>query len=215
MEINNSSKVSPVRQIWFMLKFAGRLYWEADKRVFILIMVLNSVTSLVIIPNLLLDKLFIDTLVSNINNPNLSQALSLIILIVLGRFTLARKFFWKLYQKMEIIIGQKYASISVPTIEDPAFKDRYQKIERESLNRLQRVAENYIRIPQHISGIIFSLSFFVFSQPLVVVVSLASLIPTIIIDRIYIRRGYELETKVSLLHRLRGVYSYYLSRFWS
>ena len=225
-ETKDISKKSSFGQIWFILKFAGRLYWETDKRVFLLVMLLNSVTSLVIVPNLLLDKLFIDTLVSNIGNPDFSKAFSVVLTIVFARFALAtfrtlanrfsgyfaRKFLWKLYQKMEVIVGQKYASISVPTIEDPAFKDRYQKIERESLNRLQRVAENYIRIPQHISGILFSLSIFVFSQPLIVVVSLLSLVPTIISDRIFIRRGYELETKVSLLHRLRGIYSHFLNR---
>lgn len=209
-----------------MLAYSGRLLWQVDPKLFLLAAFLNSVSSFVILPNLLLDKQFFDILVANAGKPDVASVLPTVYLIVAARFGLAavrslsnrlsgyviRHFFWKMYQKTEVLIGTKYATISVPTLEDPQFKDRYQKIERESLNRLQRVAENFVRIPQHLTGIASSLSIFIITQPIVAVISLLSLLPSVIVDRIFIKKGYELETQTSSLHRFRGFYYYLLGR---
>jgi hypothetical protein len=119
---------------------------------------------------------------------------------------------WKLRQKTEVMVGLKYASIGIPTLEDPKFKDRYQKIERESMDRLVRIAENYLRIPQHLVAILSSLSVFIIGQPLIILVSLISLIPSVVIDRKFIKKSYELDASISPVHRTRGLYGYFLSR---
>lgn len=218
--------MSPFRQFWFILKFAGKFFWQTDKKIFLATIFANSVTSLVIIPNLLLDKAFIDILVNNVGKPYNQLAVNSLLLIVFARFGLAslrsisnrisgylaRLFFMRNNQRAEVLVGQKYATIGIPTLEDPKFRDRYQKIERESLNRLQRVGENYIRIPQHITGIVASLSIFVATQPWIIAVSILSLIPSIFVDRFFIKKSYELDTQVGILHRKRGLYSYYLAR---
>src|SRR3989344_5594934 len=217
---------SALGQIGFILKFAARFLWATDKKSLIIVILANCLFSAVIVPNLILDKIFLDTLVTNIQSPDPLNAFRLILIVVAARFGLqalrtlanrlsgyyARILFWEQNQRAEVMIGTKYATISVPTLEDPQFKDRYQKIERESLNRLQRITENFVRIPQHITGIISSLSIFVFTLPLVVVVSLVSLLPSIIVERIFIKKDYELDTQVSVLHRLRGMYYYFLGR---
>ncbi len=173
-----------------------------------------------------MDKYFIDILVTNIGKPNPEKTLKLIMLIVAARLGLAlfrtisnrlsgfysRSFFWHNNQRLEVMVGEKYATISVPVLEDPKFKDRYNRLEREGLNRVQRVGENFVRIPQHITGIISSLSFFFTTEPLVVIVSLLSLLPSVIVDRIYIKKDYQLDQQVTLLHRKRGMYYYYLGR---
>jgi ATP-binding cassette, subfamily B, bacterial len=217
---------SPLNQLLFIFRYCGRLFWETDGWLFISLMIMNLVPSLVIVPNLLLDKLFFDTIVSNLNKPLAGSLIHLVVLIAIARFGLAtlstlsgrlngyyaRKFYWKLYQKSEVIIGKKYATVSVSQIEDPNFKDRYQKIDTESRNRLQSIAQDYILIPQYIIGIISSLSFFIIGQPLVIVFSLASLIPSILVDRKYIKIAYETESQLSPVHRKRGQYSGYLGR---
>lgn len=217
---------SALGQIWFILKFIAKFLWDTDKKTLISVILLNTSLSLFIIPNLLLDKAFLDTLVDNIKKPNPQEVFQTILIIVFARFvfqalrTLVRRLsgyytrilFWKQNQKAESTIGMKYATIAVPTLEDPAFKDRYNRIERESLNRLQRITENFVNLPQHMSGIISSLSLFVFTQPLVVIFSLVSLLPTIVVERIYIKKDYELDKRVSVLHRFRGMYYYFLGR---
>ena len=218
--------VSPLRQIIFIIGFAGRFLWKSNPRLFLAVIFLNSVSSLIIVPNLLLDKYFIDILVTNIGKPNPEKTLKLILLIVAARLALAlfrtisnrlsgfysRSFFWHNNQQLEVLVGEKYATISVPVLEDPKFKDRYNRLEREGLHRVQRVGENFVRIPQHITGIFSSLSFFFTTEPLVVAVSLLSLLPSVVVDRIYIKKDYQLDQQVTLLHRKRGMYYYYLGR---
>jgi len=212
---------SPIAQLVFIFRYCGRIFWQTNGRLFLLLMFINIIPSLVIVPNLLLDKLFFDTIINNLHQPLSQAVVKIIIWIVVGRFSLAliralsnrlsgyyaRKFYWQLWQKTEVIIGKKYATVGVPTIEDPKFKDRYQKIDSESRNRLQTIAQNFILTPQYITGIFSSLSLFFLGQPWIVILSLASLIPTIWIDRIFIKRGYELETSIMSLHRKRSLYS--------
>ncbi len=219
-------KFSALGQIGFILKFIARFLWDTDKKTLIYVILLNTSLSLFIIPNLLLDKAFFDTLVGNIKNPNPQGVFRAILLIVFARFafqalrTLARSLtgyfsrvlIWKQNQKAESIIGLKYATIAVPMLEDPAFKDRYNRIERESLNRLQSITNNFVSLPQHIAGIISSLSLFVFTEPFVVVLSLLSLFPTVAVERVFIKKDYELDKRTSVLHRFRGMYYYFLGR---
>jgi len=217
---------SALFQFWFILKFAGKFFWATSPSILLITIFFNSINSLVIIPNLLIDKAFIDTLVGNIGRPLTSEVIRLVIMLVIARLGLqlvrtagralsgyyTRLFFWRNYQRIEILVGEKYATIAVPTLEDPQFKDRYSKIEREGLNKLQRIGENYIRLPQHIVGIASSLSIFALTQPWVILVSLISLVPSVLVERWFIRRDYELDTAVAQLHRKRGLYYWYLGR---
>ncbi|OGC91637.1 hypothetical protein A2899_03260 [Candidatus Amesbacteria bacterium RIFCSPLOWO2_01_FULL_49_25] len=217
---------SALAQIIFILKFAAKFLWETNKKTFLIVVFLNALVSLFIIPNLLLDKAFLDILVSNIKSPQPLSAFRAILWIVAARFALqalrslanrfagyySRVLSWEQNQRAEVMIGTKYATIAVPTLEDPDFKDRYQKIERESLNRLQGVANNFISLPRHLTGVISSLSFFIVTQPFVVLTALVSLVPAIIVERVFVKKNYELESQISLLHRFRGMYYYYLGR---
>lgn len=217
---------SLLSQIWFIVRFSVSFFWSTSPKLFLGIVFLNAVASLLIVPNLYLDKLFIDTLVANVGKPDLSAAFQIIMLIVAGRLGLAlsrslssrlsgffaRKFFWKNFSRLEVVVGTKYATIGVPTFEDPAFKDRYNRLEREGLHRVQIVGESLVRIPQYLFGMIASLSFFVASQPLIILFSLVSLLPSIFIDRIFIKKDYQLDQEITALHRKRGMYYYYLGR---
>lgn len=208
------------------MRFAGKFLWETDKSNLLWTVLLNILFSLFIVPNLLLDKKFLDTLVNNINNPNSLATFHTILWVVAARLGLellrslfsrvsgykARLLMMHVNQRAEVMIAQKYACVSIPTLEDPKFKDRYQKIERGGLDRLRQVTENYVRIPQHIAGLASSLSIFVLGQAWIAAVSLISLIPAMFVERHFIRKDYDLDTRVSTLHRRRSIYSYYLGR---
>lgn len=222
----SQSPSGSLSQIIFVLRFAGKFFWDTNKRLFLLVVILNSVSSLIIIPNLILDKYFLDILISGINDPDKAEIFNKILLIVAARLGLslfrtlsqrmsgfyARSFFWHTYQNLENRVGLKYATIPVPLLEQPEFKDRFNRLEREGLNRMQRVGENFVRIPQHVTGMFSSLSFFFTTQPVIVLLSFVSLLPGIVVDRIFIRRDYQLDTKITTIHRKRGMYYYYLGR---
>ena len=115
-------------------------------------------------------------------------------------------------KQIETIIGSKYAIIGVPTLEDPQFKDRYQRVERESVGRMRSITNHFLGIPQYLSGIASALSIFVVTQPWVAIVSLLSMAPTIFIERVFIKKEYEIDTQTMKLHRSRGMYYYFLAR---
>jgi ATP-binding cassette subfamily B protein len=211
-------------QILFILKFAGKFFWQTNRRFFLSVILLNSIGSLIIIPNLLLDKYFIDILVSGVSSPDKTAVFNGILLIVVSRLGLAllrtlsqrlsgfyaRIFLWRTYQRLENLVGLKYSTIPVSLLEQPDFKDRLNRLEREGIGRMQRVGENFVRIPQHVTGMISSLSFFFTTQPFVILLSIFSLLPALIVDRIFIRRDYQQDLEITTIHRKRSVYSYYL-----
>lgn len=217
---------SALGQILSINSFVGGLMWKINKWMFSGVMILNILYSAIIIPSLYLDKKFFDVLVSNITNPSPQESFQVIIWLVVGRLILqlirnlfrrlsgywARLLIIRTGSEVEIMIASKYASISVPDLENPDFKDRYMRIERESGGRIRQVADQVLQFPTYLSGVVSSLSVFIVGQPLVIILSLTSLIPSLIVERIFIKKDFELEDKVSGLHRIRGMYSYFLGR---
>ncbi|MEK9200479.1 MAG: ABC transporter ATP-binding protein [Patescibacteria group bacterium] len=216
---------SALGQIWFIIKFSAGFLWKADKKAFLSSVISNAASSTVIIPNVLLDKAFLDTIIANVKTPDPSSAIRTIGLILVGKAllfsfeTVARRtsgyytriLHWRKNQLAEIMIGEKYARVGVPTIEDPKFKDIYQRVQSDSISQLTKITDNFISSPRHISGILSSLSIFL-TQPLIIIISLVSLLPTVIVERVFIKKGYELDKVLAPLLKKRGFYSSYLSR---
>ncbi len=220
------NRFSAFGQMGFILKFITKFLWQTDKWSLVAAVVTNTFNSTLIIPDLYLGKVFFDTLVDNVKNPQPLQAFQIILWLVAARLGLqilrsltnriggyyVRILFMKQNQKLEVMIGTKYATISVPTIENPEFRDRYQRVERESNGRFRSVTENFVRIPQYISGVVSALSIFVVTQPLVAFLSLISLIPALSVERIFIKKDFELDTETMKIHRVRGLYYFFLAR---
>ncbi len=226
MAVFKKPNFSALGQILSINSFVGGLMWKINKGMFFGVVILNILFSATIIPSLYLDKRFFDILVSNITNPSPQKSFQIITWLVLGRMglqlikTLFRRVsgYWsrilimRTGSEVEIMIAAKYASISVPDLENPDFKDRYMRIERETGGRIRRVADQVLRLPTYLSGVVSSLSIFAIGQPIVIILSLLSLVPSLIVERIFIKKDFELENKVSVFHRFRGMYSYFLGR---
>ena len=119
-------RFSALGQFWFILKFSGRFLWDTSPSLFLVSIFFNSINSLVIIPNLLIDKAFLDTLVGNIGRPLSQEVVRLVIMLVAARLGLQlirtagrhlsgyynRSLFWHLYQRAEVVISRKYAENS-------------------------------------------------------------------------------------------------------
>ena len=219
-------ELSPLHQVWFVLKKTGGLLWQTDRNALILTTVLNVLNSATILPTLYLDKMFIDTLVKSIGTSNLRPVLQTIILIVIGRFGISTfkgiagriigtyddSLGRGLNAKLDELLGLKYSQIDVSVIEDPKFKDRYGKIEREGGDRAWRLVSSFADFPRYLSGIVSSLSVFIFFQPIIVLFSVAFLIPQFIVDAKLIKKRYKISDDLKTKYRIWGMLSYYLVR---
>ncbi len=216
-------ELSPVSQIKFILREVTKLLWTTSPRMTISLVLVNIVNSLTILPALYLDKYFIDTIVNNIGKP-WQGAVRIIAFIVLLRFINGtvksitnrligyynRFLSRRLADKIDVLVGEKYSQIDVSLIEDPKFKDRYSKVEREGSSRALPLVSSFADLPLYVSGIISSLSIFIFFQPWLAVLAIGFLIPVLIVDAKFIKLDYKIETELSPKYRLRGMLGYYL-----
>ncbi|MEK7155103.1 MAG: ABC transporter ATP-binding protein [Patescibacteria group bacterium] len=218
-------ELSPLRQINFILREVAKLLWATSPQMTISLVIVNIINSLTILPTLYLDKYFIDTIVSNIGKP-WQPVLHVIFFIVLFRFINGtvksvtnrligyynRFLSRRLADKIDALIGEKYSQIDVSLIEDPKFKDRYSKVEREGSSRAFPIVSSFADLPLYISGIISALSIFIFFQPWLAVLSIGFLVPILIVDAKFIKLDYQIETELSSQYRMRSMLGYYLIR---
>ena len=219
-------ELSPLSQVWFVLKKTGGLLWQTDRNALIWTTLLNVLNSATILPTLYLDKVFLDTLIKSIGVSNLRPVLQTIIWIVIGRFTISTfkgiagriigtyddSLSRGLNAKLDELLGLKYSQIDVSVVEDPKFKDRFGKIEREGGDRAWRLVSSFAEFPRYISGIVSSLAIFIFFQPIIVLFSIAFLIPQFIIDAKLIKKRYKISDDLKTKYRIWGMLSYYLVR---
>ncbi len=217
---------SALGEMWTILRFVGSFLWKADKRSLSFAVVLNIIEGSLIIPTIYLDKVFLDTLIANLQSPDKNLAITILLQVVGARLgvqliqTLTRRmsgYYTRILhinrmRLAEVMVGQKYTKIAVPTIEETGFKDRYQKIQSEGFGKLQQITDNFLFLPKSASSVISALSVFYLGQPIVAALSLLSLIPGVVVDKIFIKRGYDLDSELAKMHRFRGAYSGQLSR---
>lgn len=216
-------ELSPLAQISFILREVTKLLWSTSPQLTILLVAVNIVNSLTILPTLYLDKYFLDTIIGNIGKP-WQPVFHVIFFIVLFRFIngtiksitnrligYSNRFLSrKLANKIDALVGEKYSQIDVSLIEDPKFKDRYSKVEREGSSRAFPIVSSFADLPLYISGIISSLSIFILFRPWLAVLAIGFLIPTLIVDAKFIKLDYKMETDLSPKYRLSGMLAYYL-----
>lgn len=219
-------ELSPIRQVFFVTRSVARLLILTDKKSFVWLLIFNILNSTVILPVLYLDKRFIDTLISAIGKPDWWPSFKIILIIVGARYLLSlyrgltnrgvgytndllsRRF----NQKIDEIVARQHSLIDVGTIESPEFKDRFSKIEREGGNRAFQIVSAFADLPRTISGIISSLSVFVAFKPMVVVLSVIFIIPGVVLDAVFTKKGYLTEDKLKTKYRIWGMLNYYLIR---
>lgn len=217
---------SAVRQVFFVLREIFKIAWSVNPLVVSTVIVLNAVWGISNLPLLYLGKLVIDTVIQGITSPDKAAAirslallLSLTALINLVRQIITRAL--RVYQanlsrrssaKVEVLIGEKMSELDVSTIEDSDFKNRYNKVERESSQRVWNLIMPTSDVPGAIFSIFSSLVLVFTFNPFIVLIVIFLSIPEIIINARFIRREYEFETDKSPKYRLWGWTSYYLSR---
>lgn len=219
-------ELSPLLQVGFILKKVGQLLWETDKKSIFWIVVLNTLGGVLVFPGLFLDKIFIDTLIKSAGKPIWLEGLKIIIIVVIARLfiglirdivlgvnnlldnRLGREF--DMY--MDRAFARKYLELDIPSIENPEFQDKFQKIKNQGGSRARQLVTMFGDLPQYIGGIVSALAIFAYAQPWVLVISLLLILPTIFIDSKYTRLSYEMDDKLRFPNRIWGMLNYYLVR---
>lgn len=213
-------------QIIFTLKQIVKIVWRVNPKSIIIIFAISAFWGLLTFPTFYLEKLILDRLVANIGNPAWQQPVFSLAFLVIARMLIEilksvlssilyfmRRFAAQNFHiQIELILAKKLAELDVLTIEDPVFQDRYNKIEREAGRRAWGLMMPFTDMPNYVFGFISSIGVLWFLHPLIALGAAVVVLPTIFVDRKYIRKMYELDLFVAPLHRVRGHLAHYLIR---
>jgi ABC-type multidrug transport system fused ATPase/permease subunit len=173
-----------------------------------------------------LDKLFIDTLIQAVGKSDWWPSFKVIVIVVILRYllstyrniasrgvgytnnTLSRKF----SSKIDELLAIKHSQIDIEMIENPEFKDRFAKIEREGSGRAFQIVSSFAELPRTIAGIISSLSIFITFNIWVVLLSIVFTIPGVLLDAVNTKKEYLLEDNLKTKYRMWSMLTYFLIR---
>lgn len=213
-----------IGQISFTLKEVTKLALAVKPKLLILVFILNAVWGLTAVPGFYLEKLIIDTLLSSVNNPNWKPifylatsyvGLSLILSILrnfLNSFNgfLRRNLSRYFDAELDARLGKKVSELPLSTLEDPEFRDRFNKVERESGRRAWQLMMPVSDIPNYLFGFIASAGVLILIHPLVSVGVFFVSIPRLLIDSRFIKKEYEFHTETAPKHRVWSWLRHYL-----
>ncbi|OGM23507.1 hypothetical protein A2691_00435 [Candidatus Woesebacteria bacterium RIFCSPHIGHO2_01_FULL_39_23] len=213
-------------QIFFVFREIVKLAARADTKFLVLVLILNAVWGFLAFPGFYLEKLVLDNLVNNIGNVNFRPVLNVVGFLIalrlaleflrnlLSRLTglLNRNMSRSFSMYLEALIGQKLSELDLATIEDPDFKNRFEKIENESGRRAWGLMMPLSDIPNYLVGFISAVFVIALLHPLIALGVILVSLPQFIADSKFIKMDYDLHTKHSLLYRFWGWLSYYLAR---
>jgi ABC-type multidrug transport system fused ATPase/permease subunit len=215
--------IASFRQVYYTFSQTSRLVWSANHKLFILSLAVNIVSGLLVFPTFYVEKILVDALIQNVGNPLWQEALRTLALIFLLRITIgiAQTLFARLSGYLQYrlarlfafhtdyMISRKMSELDMQTIEDPDFKNHFNKVEREG-RRTWQLAQILSQLPNNFFGLLSAFSIIFFFKPWVAAVLFLLAIPEFITDAKYTRLEYELESQMTLKYRLLGSMNYYL-----
>jgi len=215
-----------VGQVWFTLREVIILIYRGNPKLLTLVFVLNAIWGLSSVPTFYLEKLIIDKLIAGSGSGDWRPILySVLILVVLSLVLSLFRNFLSSYigylrrnlsrffdAEIDAQIGKKMTELDLSTIENPDFKDRFNKVERESGQRAWQLMMPLSDIPNYLIGFITATLVLIFVSPLVSLGVIFFSLPRFFINSRFIKKEYELHGQLSPLHRIWGWISYYLRR---
>lgn len=215
-----------LRQIVFTFTQTAKLIWSTNRTLLILAFAINILSGVLIFPTLYLEKLTIDALVGSIGNPFWQEALRGLGLLFFLRITIgilqsaisrtsgflqysvARSF----SGHVDILLGQKMSQLDMETVEDPDFKDRFNKVERESGQRVWGLAMPLLQIPNFFFSLFSTFGLLFFFNPLIALLVFILAIPEFFLDARFTKLEYQLQSSKSAKYRMWGWLTYYLTK---
>lgn len=226
MAKNKKLTLSQTKQIIFVFKEVTKLTYKIRPKMLIGVFVINVLWGLSSLPGFYLEKLIVDTLVKGVQGTNLRSALyfisflfTLYILLQIARRTLSR--FNRVFQsslsrllvsEIDILLGEKLSQLDMKEIENPEYRDRFEKIERESGRRAWGLMIPLTDIPNYFFGMISSLIVIFAAFPFIALGIVLISIPKFFSHSKFIKDGYSLNTKLAMKNRLWGWLNSFLVR---
>jgi ATP-binding cassette, subfamily B, bacterial len=213
-------------QIIFTLGEVFKLSYKIRPKLFVSVIIFNTLWGFSSVPGFYLEKLIIDKLISGVGSldwqPIFYSVLWFTFLALLLSFisnflgslshflreNLSRYF----DAEIDMRIGQKMAELPLSTIEDPDFKNRFDKVQKESGRRAWGLMMPISDIPNYVAGFLTATAVLVLVHPLVSVGVIVVSLPRFFINSKFIKKEYELHTELSPKNRIWGWISYYLWR---
>jgi len=213
-------------QLFFTLKELIKIVKKINPRLLIIVFIVNACAGLLAVPGFYLEKMFLDTIIANIGVPDWTQVLGTLTLIVTGRILLSmgRSFLDRIsgfLQRtlaqlfdayLDAMMAQKLGELDLATIEDPAFKDRFTKIQQDRGRRAWGLMMPLANIVDSSVGFISAVAVLVFFNPLIALGAIIVSLPRFLIDSKFIKREYQLAKDIAPLHKKWGWLNYYLIR---
>jgi ABC-type multidrug transport system fused ATPase/permease subunit len=209
---------SGFKQMLFVLSEVFKIAYRIKPGMLITILVINAVFGFTSVFSVYLLKLIIDRLVEAIGTTDLEPVLySVAILFFIGALiSLARQTIGRLSNflsrqmaryfdiEMDLLIGKKMSELDIKTIEDPDFKDRFNKIERESSRRAWQLMVPLSAIPESVFGFISAVVVIAAVSPWLSLIMIIFSVPRILVNQSFIKKFYELDSSLSTDNRIWG-----------
>jgi len=213
-------------QLFFTFREVTKIAYKISPKLLITIFVLNSIWGFSAVPGFYLEKLFLDQLISAVGAKDISPVIVSIGFLVLLRALLElvrslmsrvinflrRSISMLMDAEFDVLMSQKLSELDIETIEDPDFKDKFTKIQRESGRRAWGLMMPISDIPNYLVGFISSAGVLILLHPLIAVGVFIVSLPEFFVDSKYIRKEYKLDTKLAPIHKRWGWFAHYLIR---
>jgi ATP-binding cassette subfamily B protein len=208
------------------LRRVVRILWDANPAVTLWVTLFSVLWGLMAIPSVLLEKLILDRIVANLGNADWTAEAVPLGLLVLARMlvealknvlNLVTLFFRNLASRLlqarlDVIVAAKLARLDVPTFEDPAFQDRYGKIEREAGRRAWGLMLPLTNLPSFVAGFVSALAILGLLHLWIGLGVVLVTLPVVAANIRFIRREYQYEEKMEPRYRLWYWLASYLRR---
>lgn len=212
------------KRVYYTFSQTVRLVWMANPRWLIIAFLINIVTGLLVFPTLYLEKLTIDAIVKNIGTSFVDEAIKTLAILFFARISLgiinsilnriSRIAQWGISRifnaHVDILLGKKMAELDIETIDDPIFRDKFDKIEREGGRRSWGLAMPLLDIPNYFFSLLSGMSILFIFNPIIGLIVFLLAIPEFFLDAHFTKKEYELETKISHQTRMWGWLNHYL-----
>ena len=228
MKLSSLPKLKETRpgQIWFVFSEVVKLAWQVNPKLLVFTLVVNTAVGFLIYPTLRLEKAFIDNLIGNAGSNFWGPAGRLIVFILFLRFAIGlfqsvlnrtgnyfRRMMSRIFSAyLTILVAKKNAELDIIMLDNPGFKDKFNKIRRESSRRVWGMMSPLVNAPMALAGIASTLVIIFSFHPIIAIVALVFSIPIFLVDAKYIKKEYQFEDEVNPLYRIWGWLQYYLLR---
>lgn len=191
------------------------------------VIILSSVTGFASVANVYFEKIIIDRLVTAYTLGDYDRAiffsivavvfLALIVSLGISILNSLSDFLTRMLSRffdleLDRLMAKQMTSLDIVTLEDPDFKDRFDKIQRESGRRAWQLIPLLSELPQYVVGFITSVGIISIIHPLlglgVVLISL----PRMLVNKKYVKKRYQLDSDIATDNRMWGWLSSYLLR---